>query len=195
MRIFGWFVSNKNSYKHYKKSILVVLSLLLIGCISACSSIEKIRSDSLFEQYCNEEGRVGQFIYERVALGEEFFRPIPTDAKELRRVDSIYFIDSDSGKLLLDKDTFKNSYIRNFWEKTLLSPVGPIYSLETTIIRKSDGKTLSKAVSLLNMLGKTRKHLPVNGVTCPVGKDSKGQPLSMINHRTLIEKTIYIKTI
>ncbi len=180
--------SNNNTHNSYIKLVLAAFLIVVVGSISACSSIEKIRSDSLFEQYCNEEGRVGQFIYERVALGEEFFKPIPTDAKELRRVDEGFYIDNKS--VLINKDRFKVSYVVEYWNKTMLSPIGPIYAFESTITRKSDGKTLSKAVSLLNMQGKVRKHLPVYGVTCPSGHDLKRIPLYTGTH-DLIKKTFY----
>ncbi len=166
-----------------------MLSLLLIGSISACSSIEKIRSDSLFEQYCNEEGRVGQFIYERVALGEEFFRPIPTDEVELRRIANSFYIDNK--RLLIDKERLMESYKINYLKRRKLSSIGPIYSVESTLVRKSDGKLLSKAVSLLNMQGRTRNYVPIRGVYCPSGQDSKGYDLSQKHHFNLIENTFY----
>lgn len=173
----------------------IAIVIVVMSSLTACSSIERIRSESLFEQYCNEEGRVGQFIYERVALGEEFFRPIPADGIELRRIDSIYYIYIDGEKLLIDENRFNKGYTLSFWKKTMLSPTGPIYSLETTIVRKSDGKLLSKAVSLSNMLDKTSKHFPVVGIYCPTEVDIKGYSLSIINHRNLIEKTFSSKII
>jgi hypothetical protein len=71
------------------KYIRIAIVLIIVTSLSAC--VTQWRSEYLFEQYCNEEGRVGQFIYERVALGEEFFRPIPTDEVELRALIK-YFI-------------------------------------------------------------------------------------------------------
>jgi hypothetical protein len=174
--------------KFFWLSAKVAIALILIGSLSACA-IEKIRSEYLFEQYCNEEGRVGQFIYERVALSEEFFRPIPTDEVELRRIANSYYIDNK--ELLIDKERFKQSYIRNFFEHKVLSPIGPIYSVESILVRKSDGKILSKAVSLLNMQGRTRKYAPIRGVYCPTGQDSNGHGLSHKHHFNLIENTFY----
>ena len=149
--------------KFYNKFNIRVIAIVVVvmSSLAACSSIEKMRSDSLFEQYCHEEGRVGQFIYERVALEGEFFRPIPTDEVELRRIANSYYIDNK--KLLIDKERFKQSYTRDFLKRVEISSVGPIYSVESTLVRKSDGKVLSKAVSLLNMQGKTNKYIP-----CPL---------------------------
>jgi len=189
MKFFNWPINSKSSHHRNKKSIFVAVTLVLVSSLTACSSIERIRSDSLFEQYCHEEGRVGQFIYERVALSEEFFRPIPTDVRELDRIEKSYYIDERN--LLIDKVRFKQSYTVNYWGKAMLSLIGPIHTMESTIVRKSDGKVLSKAVSLLNMQGKIRKHLPVYGVTCPTGRDIKGHPLSNKHHFNLIENTFF----
>jgi len=175
--------------KYSFRFIKITIIAITVGSISACSSIERIRSESLFEQYCHEEGRVGQFIYERVALSEEFFRPIPTDEVELRRIDNSYYINGN--KLLIDKVRFKQSYTRNFFEHKVLSSIGPIYSVESTLVRKSDGKVLSKAVSLLNMQGKTSKYIPAQGVRCPTGRDNKGKSFFYEKHMTLIENTFY----
>ena len=167
------------------KLVQLTITLILISSLSAC--VTQWRSEYLFEQYCNEEGRVGQFIYERVALGEEYFRPIPTDEVELRRVDKGYYI--NDRKLLIDKEIFNQVYTLNSFKKTVLSDVGPIHSFETTIVRKSDGKVLSKAVSLRNMLGQTRGKYPIYGVYCRQGLDVKGISLHNKEHSNLIDKT------
>jgi len=175
--------------KYSFRFIKITIIAITVGSISACSSIERIRSESLFEQYCHEEGRVGQFIYQRVGLGEEFFRPIPTDVRELDRIANSYYIDNK--RLLIDKERFKQSYTRNYLKRKELSSIGPIYSVESTIVRKSDGKVLSKAVSLLNKRGKTSKIFPVQGVTCPTGRDNKGHPFYNKHHFNLIENTFF----
>ena len=189
MKFFNWLINNKSSCKLSTKLIFVAVTLVLVSSISACSSIERMRSESLFEQYCNEEGRVGLFIYERVALGKEFFRPIPTDEVELRRIANSYYIDNK--RLLIDKERFKQSYTLNYLKRKELSSIGPIYSVESTLVRKSDGKLLSKAVSLLNKRGKTSKYFPVQGVYCQKGRDSKGNHLSTKHHFNLVENTFF----
>jgi len=110
MHFFNWHIKNRTSYKRNAKSIFVAVTLVLVSSLTACSSIERIRSESLFEQYCHEEGRVGQFIYERVALGEEFFRSIPTDIRELDRIENSFYIDDK--KLLIDKESFMSTQAR-----------------------------------------------------------------------------------
>ena len=171
-------------------SAKVAIAIILIGSLSACA-IERMRSEHLFEQYCNEEGRVGQFIYEHVALGDEYFRDIPTDQRKLDRIGKGYYLYNEGKKLLINKQRFKQSYITNDLKKVMISPIGPIYSVESTIVRKLDGKVLSKAVSLLNMRGQTRGYFPVEGVTCPTGRDSKGSSLYYESHTSLIQNTFF----
>lgn len=170
-------------FKYIRIAIVLIIITSLSGCVS------QWRSEYLFEQYCNEEGRVGQFIYERVALGEEFFRPIPTDEAELLRVDYRFYLNDK--KLLIDKQFFQKYYTFKNRERKVLSSTGPIYSVETTVVRKSDDKILSKAVSLVNMLDKSSKYFAVEGVTCPTGRDNKGFSFFNKNHRNLIEKTFF----
>lgn len=174
--------------KLFLVSAKVSIAVILIGSLSACA-IERMRSEQLFDQYCNEEGRVGQFIYERVALSEKYFRPIPTDQRELDRIANSFYTDDD--KFLIDKQHFMRSYTLNYLKRKELSSIGPIYSVESTIVRRSDGKVLSKSVSLLNKRGQTSKYFPVQGVYCQTGRDSKGNHLSTSHHFDLIKNTFY----
>ncbi|NQY37915.1 MAG: hypothetical protein HRT37_23770, partial [Alteromonadaceae bacterium] len=81
------------------KYFIWITIIIIVGSFATCNG-DRMYSDYLFEQYCNEEGRTGQFIYERVGLGEEYFMPIPKDEVELRRVYNGFFIDEK--KLLID---------------------------------------------------------------------------------------------
>lgn len=175
--------------KYLSSLIKLTIIATTVGSLSACVGYfsDRAHSERLFEQYCHEEGRVGQFIYERAALGQEYFRPIPPDAKELRYVNEEFYIENK--KLLIDQQYFKQSYTVNYQKKTMLSSIGPIYSVETTIVRKADSKVLSKAVSLLNMLDKTSKYFPVEGVTC-LTKNIKGSYVTAPSeHSSLIKNT------
>lgn len=182
----------KNITSNFISNIgICIISIISVISLSACVApfSDRARSEQLFEQYCHEEGRVGQFIYERVGLGDEYFRPIPTDAKALRRLDNSFYINKK--KLLIDKEHFEQRYTLSFYERKELSSIGPIYSVESTIVRNSDGKVLSKAVSLLNMQGKTSKHFYVEGVTCQPGRDSRGRTYYHKKHMNLIENTFF----
>ena len=76
----------------------IIIASLSTGCF------DRMRSELLFEQYCNEEGRVGQFIYEKVELSAEYFRPIPLGEKELLRLDKRFYINDK--KLLIDQQFY-----------------------------------------------------------------------------------------
>lgn len=164
--------------------------IIIVGSFVGCYGDMAI-SNLLFKKYCNEEGRTGQFIYERVPLGEEYFRPIPKGGVELRRVDNGFFI--NERKLLIDKHHLLQSFIINTMEKTMLSPIGPIYTYETTIVRKSDGKVLSKAVSLLNKKGWWSRKSVLGftvGDSCPKYKNSSGNILKS-DHSDVLRNTFY----
>jgi len=164
--------------------------IIIVGSFVGCYGDMAI-SNLLFKKYCNEEGRTGQFIYESVPLGEEYFRPIPKDERELIRVDNGYFIDDK--KLLIDKHHLLQSFIINTMEKTMLSPIGPIYTYETTIVRKTDGKVLSKAVSLLNKKGWWSRKSVLGftvGDSCPKYKNSSGNILKS-DHSDVLRNTFY----
>tara|TARA_R110002050_G_scaffold259795_2_gene399289 strand:+ start:1422 stop:1952 length:531 start_codon:yes stop_codon:yes gene_type:complete len=165
--------------------------IVLVGSYPSCYWDYHL-SNYLFEQYCNEEGRTGQFIYERVGLGEEYFIPIPKDERELIRVDNGYFIDDK--KLLIDKHQLLQNFIINTMKKTMLSPIGPIYTYETTIVRKSDGKVLSKAVSLMNEKGwwSRQSILGTNvGDVCPKYRDVSGHINVRSDHSDVFRNTFY----
>ena len=187
MKFMNWFSSSFRINRG--KLAYGLIAIVAISSLSACVGpfSERARSEKLFEQYCHEEGRIGQFIYERVALGPEFFKPIPTDEVELRRVEHSYYIEGKT--LLIDKEVFSHVYDLNILKKSRLSEIGPIDSYETTIVRKSDGKVLSKGVSLSNMQGQTRGYFPISAVYCPSGADVKGNSLFYKPHTSLIENT------
>ena len=176
-----------------KYFIWIIIIIIIVGGFAACNG-DRIFSDYLFEKYCNEEGRVGQFIYERVGLDEEYFIPIPKDEVELRRVDNEFYIDEK--KLLIDKHRLLQDFNIIIMKKSMLSRIGPIYSFKTTIIRKSDGKVLSEAVSLLNKQGWFAEYqsdvFPNEGDSYPEGWDNKGYSLFNKNHRNLIERTFIV---
>ena len=165
--------------------------IIIVGSFVGCYGDMAI-SNLLFKKYCNEEGRTGQFIYERVGLGEEYFKPIPfTKEGVALHFDRGFLIGQD--KLLIDKHHF----LQNFnitMEKTILSPIGPIYTDETTIVRKSDGKVLSKAVSLMNEKGWWSREsvLGTNvGDICPKYRDINGHINVKSDHSDVLRNTFY----
>lgn len=151
-------------------------------------------SKYLFKQYCEEEGRVGIFVYEQVALSDEYFIPFPID-KDPRYLPR-KFVMSDN--LMIREDKLTKDFLINTKRKDIVSEVGPIYSYTTTIVRKSDGKVLSKAVSLKNELGwqvRSRKALfPSGGEECPKGVIENGSLKPNFDHYDVVNK-VFLKKI
>jgi len=173
------------------KKISWIIIVFIVGSFTACNG-DRIIAEFLFEKYCNEEGRTGQFIYERVGLGDEYFIPIPKDERDLVRVNDQYFIDDK--KLLIDKHRLMQDFILSPQKQIVLSEIGPIYSYEYTIIRKSDGKVLSKSVSLLNKKGWLSRQSILGmtvGDTCPKYKDTLGRFVAKSDHFDLLRNTFY----
>ncbi len=162
--------------------------MIVVGVFAACNG-DRIYSEHLFEQYCNEEGRTGQFINERVGLADEFFRDIPS---KTLGIEIEYFLNDK--KHLIDEVKFHEHYIEKYKVENRLSFIGPIYSYESSVLRKSDGKILGKAVSLVNKKGwfSETALLWINvGTTCPRHKAEDGTYLANSDHITLINKIFH----
>jgi len=106
-------------------------------------------SKYLFKQYCEEEGRVGIFIYEKVALPEEYFLPFPK-GKDARDLDPRFVV---SDNKMISRERLEQDYIFKSYEHKLVSKIGQIESVETSVTRKLDNKILSKAVAIKNHKG------------------------------------------
>jgi len=165
--------------------------IILVGGYTFCYWDYHL-SNYLFKRYCNEEGRTGQFIYERVALEDDYFMPIPKDKVELRRVDSSFFI--DERRSLIDKHKLMQDFNISRQNKTVITSIGPILSYEKSIVRKSDEKVLSKSISLLNKKGwLSRKSIlgTTVGDTCSKYKHITGLVVTKSEHSDLLGNTFY----
>ncbi|CAM4156675.1 hypothetical protein [Shewanella aquimarina] len=165
--------------------------MLIAGSFIGCYG-DRVISNLLFENYCSEEGRTGQYIYERVGLGEEYFLSIPKDPREV----NFHFVVDSS--LMINRELLEKDYIFSDYQESIpLSIIGPVYSLETSVIRKSDGKLLGKSISLfnsqgwlaeLNILGQNE------GDSCPRGYDKELNASEIGSlHSTLYKKIFYRK--
>jgi hypothetical protein len=166
--------------------------IIIVGSFVGCYGDAAV-SNLLFKKYCDEDGRTGQFIYERVPLAEEYFKPIPfTKEGVALHFDRGFLIGQD--KLLIDKGRLIQDFNISAQKQTTLSRIGPIYSYEYTIVRKSDGKILSKSVSLLNKKGWLSRQSILGmtvGDTCQKYKNPKGLYSSKSAHTGLIKNTFY----
>ena len=173
------------------KYFIWITIIIIVGSFATCNG-DRMYSDYLFEQYCNEEGRTGQFIYERVGLGEEYFLPIPKDPRKV----NFHFIVDDN--LMMDKALLEKDYVFSKYSEVMpLSTIGPITSLETSVTRRRDGELLGKSVSLFNSQGwlAERNILGQNeGDSCPRGYNKNtGSYEDSLLHATLIKNIFYRK--
>ena len=167
-------------------------SLIFIGCLYLVSCGDYHVSNFIFQSYCDDKSYVGQFIYQREGLSDEFFREIPTDQVELRKVIGSYYLEDK--QYLIDSAVFDKHYEKVYQEKELLSPIGPIYSFESYIFRKSDGKKLGKAVSVVNKKGwlhETNLLWTNTGSNCPRYKSKGGTYIANPDHTSLKQHIFY----
>lgn len=165
-----------------------ILLVLIMGSYSACHWDYHL-SKYLFKQYCEEEGRVGLFIYEKVELDDEYFMPFPKD-KDPRDLDQRFVVGDN---LMINRKRFDKEYIFDDYKEIPLSAIGPIFSVETWVLRKGDGKVLGKAVSLTNHLGWWIESSKFGNKdeSCPSGRDKYGLWNFHRARRLLIKKVFY----
>lgn len=168
--------------------------LIFIGCLYLVSCGDYHLSNLIFQNYCEDKSYVGQFIYQREGLSDDFFREIPADGVALRMVSGDLYLDNK--KYLIDENQFTERYSYQFSKRSLLSKIGPIYAEETVITRKSDGKILGKAVSLVNKKGwfhETNLLWLNTGTLCPIYKSKLGRNIGNSDHFSLIRHIFYKK--
>lgn len=198
----------------FKKIVIAVLALIVasfVGC-----QWDYYLSKHLFEKYC-DDGRVGQFIYEYVALPDEYFEPLPTDWVHISDYEhDAYFEFGDrpeitafdgkegsykkgrhyrfNGGYRINKARFEQDYIFEIYKEIEINSIGPIVEVQTAVVRKSDKKMLGKSVSLKNykgwVAGEMRKGFGSSAETCPSGRDENDVPYFYKNHDLLV-KTIF----
>jgi hypothetical protein len=145
-------------------------------------------SNYMFERLCNDDSRIGLFVYEEVALGGEYFMPFPEDAEE-RDLDR-RFIFGDN--LMLNRERLEEDY------EFIVNEVGPIGLVATSVILKSDNKILGKAVSAGNQQGWLNRLGAFDGIpgaSCPSGRDENGFSNNRKNHDNLLREVIQIEQI
>jgi hypothetical protein len=151
-------------------------------------------SNLIFQNYCDDKDYVGQFVFQREGLEDDFFREIPSGGVALRRVSGNLYLDNK--KYLIDETKFKRHYSYLFSKRSLISKIGPIYEEKTSIIRKSDGKILGQAVSLVNKKGwyaETNLLWHNGGELCPIYRSKSGRNIGNSDHFTLIKNIFYKK--
>ncbi|WP_441004600.1 hypothetical protein [Pseudocolwellia agarivorans] len=169
-----------------KKFVIFTACLYLVSCG------DYHVSNYLYEQYCSDKDLVGQFIFEQEGLTDKFFKEIPTDEIALRRVAGSHYLQDK--RYLINENALRQHYKIVHSEKKLLSPIGPVHSFESYILRMSDGKKLGKAVTIRNKRGwlyETSLLWTNNGIICPRYKSERGSYITNEDSVTLIQKIFY----
>ena len=168
--------------------------MIFTACLYLVSCGDYHVSNHLFKKHCSDKSLVGQFIFEREGLTDEFFKEIPTDEIALRRVAGSHYLHDK--QYLVNYYVLKQYYKIVHYEKKLLSPIGPVHSFESYILRKSDGKKLGKTVQIRNKRGwfyGTSLLWTNNGTTCPIYKAENEKHITHEDPSTLIQKIFYKK--
>lgn len=129
-------------------------------------------SSYMFNKICNDPERIGIFVYEHVSLGSNYFEKIENDINGI--VGRRYMLDDES---ILKKDAMSSEYIINFRESEQHSKIGPVVIDRSTIYRRSDGKLLGEAVSVVSLKGWFAQVGTLSGtarIHCPGGQDDRG---------------------
>ena len=158
---------------------LMPLFLIINGC-----DYKKKKALKIFEEHCQN---AGLFIYEKIDLDKKYFLPLPKNKEKLNKIGSgkIY------NDMYLDIDKFERDYELIFGERTEISKLENIFYSESKIIRKSDNKLLSKALSVGGFGGGlTQKGF---NKICPPGERPDGWSNHNYNHIFLIKNTINLK--
>jgi len=166
--------------------------LIFIGCLYLVSCGDYHVSNFLFQSYCDDKDFVGQFVYQREGLTDEFFREIPEARKDRVGILGEFYLDNK--KYLIDANKFANHYWYQFSKRSLVSTIGPIYVDETLITRKSDGKLIGKAISFVNKKGwlhGVNLSMHNTGDKCPIYTSKNGLRLTNSDHFTLIQNTFF----
>lgn len=170
-----------------KSFLIVVITITVLGYTILYWDYHL--SKYLFKHYCEEEGRVGLFIYEKVALPDEYYMPFPED-KDPRDLDSRFIVGENK---MINRGRFEQDYIFTIYQHNPISRFGPIESVESSVTRKSDNKVLSKTVSIKNHKGwwVSVYSFGYASESCPSTRRKSGLIVSEYTklHETIIHKT------
>lgn len=165
---------------------------ILVLIIWAIFRLDYHVSNYMFEKLCNDPEKIGMFVYEQVELGSEYFMSFPEEIDE-RDLDRRFVFEDN---LMLNRERFEENYELIVNEYIPVSEIGPIGLVATSVIRKSDGQILGKAVSAgnqqgwLNRLGALEG---IPGVSCPTGRDEYGFSKNRKNHDNLLKEVIQME--
>ena len=158
---------------------LIPLFLILNGC-----DYKKRKALKIFEEHCQN---AGLFIYEKSELNEEFF--VDEETIDFKEKSNRFLF--GNGKYL-NMDVFERHYIYVYAERKYVSDIGDIYIERSHIVRKSDSKLLSEAISVKGFGGGLTQRDYTK--KCPKGRGKSGNSIDYENSNNLIQLT-FIKNI
>ncbi len=148
----------------------------------------------VFNHYCSDEDFAGTFIYEQVELSEEYILIPPESGKSKYPVNISLLI--EDRKYLIDEQLLNVKYDWSLMNRKKFFFVGPIYKVESIVIRKHDKKVLGKAVTLKNKKGWLHElgiFMVNTGDNCPIVISEHGRNLSYNHHYDLLKRIFYRK--
>lgn len=146
-------------------------------------------SSYIFKKECDSNS--GLYIYEKVKLNDSYINK-NQDTSD-KNFDPRYIINNKR----VDKEKLENEYDIQFFSKRVLSKIGPIESIETSITRVSDNKLLGKAVSVRSRQGWLYRlaSFGYGYEQCPTKYRESGESMNehMKNHMNILKSTFYVQ--
>jgi len=145
----------------------------------------------IFNNICSDPTRFGLHVYERVQRDDNWVVYIMEAPAEFSKDERYYLTENQMAHPIRLESDF-----RVIWDYSeTISGVGPVTTLEARISRRSDGKTLSRAVLVRNQLGwfSRLNSLGYEKRTCPTLQVKDGSNVSepVRDRMNLIRETFY----
>lgn len=189
-RVVNWFIKKikpKTSLGHQKLLTPLGVAILAYSILFLDAHI----ADFSFDRYCKDTSLVGTFVYERVDLPDSYLLS-PSDRVHPGSLDARVRVGNNK---LISRERLEMDYIITVYKNVPLSTFGPLTVIETSIIRKSDMKLLSKAVSIKNSMGWLSRLTSFGyaSTECPSEQASSSvtDDEHRIHHKTLLHETFF----
>ncbi len=162
-----------------KRPLKITIAIFAVGFVAL--KWDYYLSNYMFKNVCGPDGEIGSFVYEQVVLDEKYFTTIPA-GKEIRDMDPRFLYGEN---VTIDRGVFDKDFSFETYKYIPYSSLGPISLSETSVVRKSDGKLLGKAVSASNGQGWLNQFGALDGTT---GRDKGGFSYYRMDHKKLIKR-------
>ncbi|WNO08270.1 hypothetical protein [Teredinibacter sp. KSP-S5-2] len=126
--------------KKYKWWVVIAVYLALFG--------DRHIASAIFYYQC-QKGEPVQ-VFETILLEDEFVVLVSKDEKEKFGFDGRFVLDENS---VINKSYFESLYEFRYRDDYKISDFGPVGMMVSSIIRKEDGKVMSKAETIYKKYG------------------------------------------